>query len=171
MLKFLSCAMVLFSSTFLGFLKAADFEKREKILRCFISDLEFIKNEITHLKTPIFEVLRKLGNSNGETGAFYRAVAEKFVQSKDVPLSEIFDAETEKINEYFPLKKGDGDGLHMLARSLGKSDTDGQSALILQAERALNILLDEAVSEKNKNARLYKSLGFYFGILLVIMFF
>lgn len=105
MLKFLSCALVLFSSTFLGFLKAADFEKREKILRCFISDLEFIKNEITHLKTPIFEVLQKLGNSNGETGAFYREVAEKFVQNKDMPLSEIFDAETDKINEYFPLKK------------------------------------------------------------------
>ena len=44
-------------------------------------------------------------------------------------------------------------------------------ALILQAERALNMRLDEAVSDKNKNARLYKSLGFYFGILLVIMFF
>ena len=97
--------------------------------------------------------------------------SDKFVQNKDVPLSEIFDAETDKINEYFPLKKGDGDGLHFLARSLGKSDTDGQSALILQAERALNMRLDEAVSDKNKNARLYKSLGFYFGILLVIMFF
>ncbi|UKI36551.1 MAG: stage III sporulation protein AB [Clostridiales bacterium] len=60
----------------------------------------------------------------------------------------------------------------MLARSLGKSDTDGQSALILQAERALNIRLDEAVSEKTKKTRAFiKSMGFYFGILLVIMFF
>lgn len=171
MLKLLSCAAVLFSSTFLGFLKAADFEKREKILRCFISDLEFIKNEITHLKTPIACVLQKLSVSNGETSAFYRAVTEKIACNKDTPLSEIFDEESEKITEYFPLKKDDSDGLRILARSIGKSDTEGQDALILQAENALNLRLDEAVCEKNKNARLYKSLGFYFGILLVVMFF
>lgn len=171
MLKFLSCVIVLFSSTFLGFLKAADFEKREKILRCFLSDFVFIKNEITELKTPVLSIMRKLADLNCETSDFYRRVCEKSVQNKDVPISEIFSFEAERAKEYFPLKSGDTDVLRSLALSFGKSDIEGQRALLSQAEKNLNLRLDDAVREKNKNARLYKSLGFYFGILLVVMFF
>ncbi len=171
MFKILACAAILFSSTALGFLKAADFEKRENILKHLKSDLDFIQNEIAFMLTPIDEIIGKLSRKEGELKIFYKSVYEKILQNTDVPFSQIWLGETKKLEKVLPLTKSDTDVLSLLGQSFGKSDVDGQISAIKTAFQSLNIQLDSAVSDKNKNSRLFKSLGFYAGILIIVMFF
>lgn len=171
MFKLFASFMILISSTLLGFLRAADFEKREKILKRLKYDLDFIKNEITFMRTPVEGIIKKLSETEGELKIFYKTVYDEIRKNADTSVSQIWLCKTEETLKLMPITKGDADVLRLLGQSFGKSDTDGQSAVINTAAENLNLQLCNAVSEKEKNSHLFKSLGFYAGILIVVMFF
>ena len=67
------------------------------------------------------------------------------------------------------LKKEDNEILKMLSNLLGKTDRDGQIAEIEVTKEYLETQIAEAIEEKRKNMKLYKTLGTVIGCSVGIL--
>ena len=65
--------------------------------------------------------------------------------------------------------KEDKDIIKGLAKMLGKTDIDGQVSEIRLTCKFLDVQIKDAEIEKNKNEKLYKTLGATVGLALVII--
>ena len=65
--------------------------------------------------------------------------------------------------------KEDKDIIKGLAKMLGKTDIDGQVSEIRLTCKFLDVQIKDAENEKNKNEKLYKTLGATVGLALVII--
>jgi stage III sporulation protein AB len=69
-----------------------------------------------------------------------------------------------------PLKKEDIEILEDIALGLGKSDSQSQINIINPATERIKAKLKESTEKEAKLGKMYKSLGFAAGIIIVIMF-
>ena len=63
----------------------------------------------------------------------------------------------------------DKDIVKGLAKMLGRTDIDGQVSEIRLTSKFLEVQLKEAENQKNKNEKLYKTLGITIGLAIVIV--
>lgn len=171
MIKIISCVLILFSSVALGYLKSKDFEKRQKILTCLKANVIFMENEMMLIRTNVLDIIKKLSKSGGDMRQFYNEVVNQYNKDTESAISEIWKISADKFFKEAPVLKSDIDILCLLGEGLGKSDIEGQQKIFNTVKQELDIKLEEAVNDKNKNSRLYKSLGFYMGVLIIVMFF
>ncbi len=59
--------------------------------------------------------------------------------------------------------------LKSLGKLLGKTDIDGQISQIEIVETFINTQIEKAENEKNKNSKMYKTLGVVLGLVIVII--
>ncbi len=170
MLKILACALIIFSSAALGYLKSKDFERRQKILTAFEANVVFMQNEMSFVKTNVIDIIKKLSNFGGVTDVFYKEILTQYVNKNESTISDLWVESAHKNFKDEPILKGDLEVICLMAEGIGKSDVEGQNKIFNAVKSALKIKIDEAILDKNKNARLYKSLGFYVGVLIVVMF-
>jgi len=66
-------------------------------------------------------------------------------------------------------KKDDIEILRNLGNMLGKTDSEGQVNQIEEIKELLNIQIENANIDKQKNEKLYKTLGMTIGLAIVII--
>ena len=84
-----------------------------------------------------------------------------------VTILETFLRANGKISTNF--SKEDKHIIKTLGKMLGKTDIDGQVSEIEQANEFLHIQIEKAEKERQKNEKLYKSLGMVIGIAIIII--
>ena len=72
---------------------------------------------------------------------------------------------------YLNMKNEDFDVIETLGNTLGKTDIDGQINGINQFKERLSIQIKQAELDKNKNSKMFKSLGTIVGLVIVILLF
>ena len=72
---------------------------------------------------------------------------------------------------YLNMKNEDFDVIETLGNTLGKTDIDGQINGLNQFKERLSIQIKQAELEKNKNSKMFKSLGTIVGLVIVILLF
>ncbi|CAG7840972.1 stage III sporulation protein AB [Clostridium novyi B str. ATCC 27606] len=169
-LKILGCALVLISSSLLGFIYGQNLKKRFFQLKEIEQAVYQLKNEMLYSHNSLPDI--------------FNNVSEKC----DKPICDIFkeiskllyDQEVESVYEAFKkslinnslklnLKKYDIDIILNLSKSLGESDIDGQQSMLTLTLRNINSQLDSAEKVMQKNIKMYRYLGFSLGAILVIM--
>ncbi|MBE7038548.1 MAG: hypothetical protein E7404_06585 [Ruminococcaceae bacterium] len=171
MIKILSCIMILISSIALGYLKALDFEKRYSVLVSLKTSIVFIENEMSLIRESVIDIIKKLCSKDLETGLFYKEVLNEKEKNNEMAISDVFKIAADNFYKYMPITNDDKALLYLLGESFGKSDVEGQIKIFNTLKCELDAKIEEAKSLKNKNAKLYKSLGFYMGILIIVMLF
>jgi len=170
MIKFISCFIILTTSTIGGFVYAESFRKRVKHLNEFERALTQLENEIEYTHTPLPEALE--------------CVAEK----SESPVKEIFDKISKLLyrNEvdsvYNAFKKclaNETNSLNLnledinvildLSKSLGESDIEGHRKIFSLVKMNLKKRISIAEESMNKNLKLYRYLGFSIGAMIVIV--
>jgi len=169
MIKILSCVMVFLSSYLLGYLKALDLEKRYLILTSYNTSIVFIENEMSLIRESVIDIIKKLANTDMEISTFYKIVLSEKEKNPHLAISDIFKTATENYFKIVPLLKEDKDLFYLLGKSFGKSDIEGEIKILNTLKTQLNTKTDKAKKDKEKNLKLYKSLGFYLGLLIIVM--
>ena len=67
------------------------------------------------------------------------------------------------------MKKEDIDIIRNLGRLLGKTDIEGQISEIKLVNNFLDIQIKDAEEEKNKNEKMYRTLGIVAGMTITIL--
>lgn len=167
-LRFLFLILILSCSTSIGFLLSKKYSDRLNELVTIDKLMQIMKNKIKFTRKPLIDILREISNIKEND-----YISELFLDiSKNLDKKTVIDAWNESIEEkktYLNLNSEDINLIKSLSSILGKTDIDGQMSGINQFSTLLKVQIMEAEREKNKNAKMYKSLGTIVGLALVIM--
>lgn len=155
---------------FLSSLKAGKIIAKKYSNRVF--ELKEMKNALNMFLTKIKftyesvpETFNEIGNNvNGNIGKIFRTASENM---KEKAAGEAWEEVIDKTET--SLTDEDKSIIKNLGRMLGKTDLDGQVSEIKLVQNFLNTQIEVAEKEKQKNEKLYKTLGGVVGLVIVII--
>ena len=164
--KILILILVFGSSFSIGKLIAGKYINRVKELKEMKSALNIFETKIKFTYESVPEIFEQIGNQmEGNIGSVFKESSKKM---KDVSAGEAWIQSIEKTESN--LNKEDKEILKKLGKLLGRIDADGQISEIELVSNFLDTQIDIAENERNKNEKMYKTLGGIIGLTLVIIF-
>ena len=164
-LKYIILFFIFFSSLGIGFVISNKYKLRVIELREIKNLLNMLKTKMKFTYEPIPEILEDISSSfQGNILELINIIKLKInIMPAGLAWQEGVDG------TYLNLNKEDKQILKKLGNLLGKTDLDGQLAEIEVTESFLNKQIEKAEIEKQKNEKMYKTLGVIFGIGFVII--
>lgn len=155
---------------FLGSLRAGKIIAKKYSNR--VTELKEMKNALNMFLTKIKftyesvpETFSEIGNNiNGNIGKIFKTASENM---KEKSAGEAWEEVIDKVETN--LTDEDKSIIKKLGRMLGKTDLEGQISEIKLVQNFLNTQIDLAEKEKQKNEKLYKTLGGVIGLAIVII--
>ena len=163
LLKFIDIISIFFICSYLGIYKAKYFENRVIELNKFQNALVMFKGKIEFTYEPIkniFEEISKIIYENNEN--IFKNIVER-----DCDICSSWNEEIMIIKNCLNME--DREIIKMLGKMLGKTDVKGQ---INEIELTLNLIerqIQKAEKEKEKNTKLYKTMGVVLGLGICII--
>lgn len=162
-LKIIILTLIFIFSYLIGLIIAKQYSKRVEELEDMKNSLNILEIKIRFSKEPlalIFKDIIKLSKN--------KEIFEKANENMKIMLAG--DAWRQAIeNMNTNLKKEDVEILKTLGNMLGKTDSEGQINQIEEIKELLNIQIQNADADKQKNEKLYKTLGMTIGLAIVII--
>ncbi|RNB81151.1 stage III sporulation protein AB [Brevibacillus fluminis] len=171
MLKLIGAAVILFSCSMVGWQMGRYYAFRPLDIRTMIISLQMLETEIVYGATPLHRAMAKIGERmRSGIGRMFLTASELLTQ-EDEPqsTSESWRQAIEKNWSQTAMRKSEKDILLTLGMVLGNSDRDDQQKHLRLAITHLQGLEEEARSDKERYEKMYKSLGFLGGLLVVIL--
>ena len=172
-IRYIFLILVVTGSTSIGFLLSKSYGDRVKELKTLSNLINVLQNKIKFTHKPlssIFEEISQIPQNQKEHG-----ISKIFFKStKKIETRKLEDAWNDAISEerfFLNLKNEDIELIKSLGTLLGKTDIEGQMSEIEQFKMMLETQIKIAEEEKNKNSKIYKSLGTIIGLAIVIVLF
>lgn len=165
-IKIIVLPLIITICTILGIKKSKNYENREYILREAITLFKGIENEIKYMLMPLpnaIEITRQ--NLRTSLKDVMGAVSTKLLD-ENLEDGQIAN-EMDKLIELTPYDK---QILIQGITNLGQSDVEGQVGVIKLTVNTLENRLEEAIEDKKKNSKLYKTVGFLTGLMIAVIF-
>ena len=157
--------LIFLSSTYIGILISNRYKNRVNDLKEFKSILNVINTKIRYTYEPIGEICSEVSLMNDTNiGRLFGAISNGL---KERSVAEAWNFAIDTYGNNF--SKEDKHIIKSLGKMLGKTDIDGQVSEIAQAHEFLNVQIDKAEKDRQKNEKLYKSLGMVIGIAIIII--
>ena len=167
-IRYIFLILILASSTSIGFLLSSRYLNRVKELKALSNFINIIQNKIKFTRKPLKEIFLDLSKLEDDTNikSIFFSLSKKIDNKK---LSDVWNDVIEEEKKNLSLKEEDISLLKTLGNTLGKSDVDGQMSGIDLFTELLKVQAQKAEKEKEKNAKMYKSLGAIIGLVIVIV--
>lgn len=162
-LKIIFLILIFGSSSMIGIIIAKQYSKRLEELEDMKNALNLIETKIRFSKEPLSLIFKDISNVSKNKEIFEKTNENM----NDMLVGKAWKEAVEKANTNF--KKEDIKILLMLGNMLGKTDSEGQINNIEEIKELLNIQIENANLEKQKNEKLYKTLGMTIGLVIIIM--
>ncbi len=164
LIKCFNLISIIFVCSYIGILKAQKYEIRVIELNKFQNSLSLLKNKMEFTYEPIksiFEEISKIIYKN-EKNIFYETI------KNDCEVTENWILFSDKLID--KLTKEDVYIIKSFGKLLGKTDIHGQVSEIILTQNLIEKQIINAEIEKQKNSKMYKSLGVICGIAICIIF-
>lgn len=163
--KFIFLTIILFGTSYIGILMAKKYSNRVKDLKEMRKALNFFEDKIKFTYEPIPDVFEEISSKVNEN------IGEIFKSSANLMQNESAGVSWEKAvdNANTNFSKEDNEIIKGLAKMLGKTDIDGQVSEIRLTNKFIDVQIKDAENEKNRNEKLYKTLGVTVGLAIVIV--
>lgn len=165
-IKIIVLPLIIALCTILGIKKSKRYETREYILREAITLFKGIENEIKYMLMPLPNAI-EITRQNLKTSLKDVAGDISLKYLKENLEEKSIAEEVEKLTE---LTSYDKQILTLGLTSLGTRDVEGEVSSINLTVSNLEDRLKEAVCDKNKNSKLYKTVGFVAGLMIAVIF-
>ncbi|MBP3285176.1 MAG: stage III sporulation protein AB [Clostridia bacterium] len=168
-MKILGCVLVIAISMVIGRLLAESYVDRVKNLSNFITALEMLKSKILFQQEIFEDIFDDISQvCNKVLKGFFTEITEE-LRNSNIPVSEIWCRKVEEHFPYFDFTYEDEKILLDFGALLGKDDLEGQVRLINSTIERLKGQLMAADAEKNKYAKLYRTIGGIGGTALAVI--
>ena len=168
-MKIIGCILVIIICMLIGRTMAQGYIERVKNLQEFITALSLLRSKIAFGQEVLEISFIDIGIAcKNKVGKIFTDVAEE-LKSTNIPVSEIW---SNKIDEYFTsldFNFGDEKILIDFGNMLGRGSIDEEVRNINLAVERLKTQLDNATLEKEKYARLYRTIGGIGGSALAVI--
>ena len=156
---------IFLSSTYIGILISNKYKNRVKDLKEFKSFLNIIDTKIRFTYEPIKDICKDLSEMS-ESGIGKMFLKVNYL-IRDKSLEDAWEEAIDEFGNNF--SKEDKNIIKPFGKMLGKTDVVGQASQISQLQEFLKIQIEKAEIEKQKNEKLYKSLGMVIGLVIIII--
>lgn len=169
--KLAGAALVLGSTTFVGWQAAGRYARRPREIRMLHTALAVLQTEVEYGATPLPEALTAAGESAGEpVGAIFRSAVRRLREGGGITPGEALTAAIEEAAPATALAKADLAVLLALAPVLGASGRDDQVRHLALARERMAGQEAQAQEERTKYERLARYAGVLTGAALVLIF-
>ena len=170
MKKIVFSGFIFFSSTYLGYIYGKAYSFRLENLIYLKQAIKVLETEIIYGATPLPEALANVcKKSNPKIASIFKDIRKDLVKNKRALIySSFLSIEDDLYNKYC-FKKKEIEILMDLGRVIGGSHRDDQEKNFLLTLVQLEEVILEAKSERDKNEKLYRSLGVIGGIGIIII--
>lgn len=164
-IKYISLTLILGISIYIGNIISKRYVDREKELIEMKKALAVFKTKIKFTYEPLYDIFYDISvKATGNISVFFENVCLKIKnESAEKAWSEALNITTTEMT------KDDIDVLQGLGKLLGKTDLEGQIREIELVDTFLDTQIKQAREEKEKNEKLYRTLGITIGLTLVII--
>ncbi|NLD20328.1 MAG: hypothetical protein GX663_08835 [Clostridiales bacterium] len=167
MLKILGCLMMFSGCTALGFIKAETYKLRRVELGNTLESIRLLQIDMTYKKETLQRAFKHL--QDVKPCWFSKLlIACSHNLSKSGSVTEAWQMSLKNSSDS-PLKKEDIVILNDIFTGLGKSDITGQESIFKPAIFRLEAAYDDALAEEKKQGRMFKCLGSFAGLAIVIL--
>lgn len=164
-IKMFVLLLIFLSSLKAGQIISKKYSNRVKELKEMKNALNMFLTKIKFTYESVPESFNEIGNNiNGNIGKIFRIASERM---KEKSAGDAWEETVEIIDT--SLAKEDKDIIKNLGRMLGKTDMEGQISEIKLVQNFLNTQIEIAEKDKQKNEKLYKTLGGVVGLAIVII--
>lgn len=171
-LKVTGAAMVVMASGLTGLAVARNYALRPRHLRDLQAALQMLETEIAYGATPLPEAFVRLSRRiEGPVGKFLARVAAFLADGQGRTAWEAWEAGLQMLRDSSSLIEADLDILRQFGFSLGVSDFSDQVRNLRLCREQLYAEEKKAEEERGKNERLWRTLGFLGGIVVVLIIF
>lgn len=166
-LKYIFIFLVFIICYIIGQVISKKYILRLEELKEFKNALNIIENKIKFTYEPLGEIFIQISKM------FSKSISEIFVQaSKNLRKENAQEAwENALENSITNLNKDDIENIKNFGKMLGKTDKEGQISSIELTKTFLEIQIEKARKEEEKNSKMYKTLGAIIGLAFVIILF
>lgn len=164
-LKMIIYSLIFLTCSYIGILKSQKYVQRVKELKGFKTGLNIFKTKIKFTYEPIPEIFKQISEKvDSEIGDVFKLAIK---QMKNTTANEAWST---AINvSTLNIEEEDKNVLKGLGNLLGQTDIKGQINQIELTDNFLDEQISKAEMQKEKNERLYRSLGMIIGIAIVIV--
>ena len=164
-LKYIILFFIFWTSSFIGILVSKRYSNRVKELQEMKSALLMFEAKIKFTYEPIPEIFKEISNKFSEhiEELFENSVTKMKNESASVAWCESIEESNNNMN------KEDKEVLKGLSKLLGKTDIEGQLNEIKLVNNFLDTQIKTAEDEKNKNEKMYRTLGIVAGMTITIL--
>ena len=155
-------------SGYIGIEMSSNLKAREEVLKDFSTFLTMLKSQMIYLNSSIptaFEYSRQTLNSQLKF-----AIENIVMDMTKFGVSKVDISIEENIKTLECLTKEDELFISSTLKNIGISDIDSQTNIIENAINVTEEKIKEAKDKKNKDSKVYKTVGLIAGIIVVVIF-
>jgi len=165
-LKYIDIILVIVVCGYIGFYKSKVFGYRVLELKKLKNALSIFKSKIEFTYEPIRDIFGEISRVvYNDDDNFFKNFCDKKI------FNDITMVWNQAVNETKDnLNKEDKEVILMLGKMLGKTDKNGQISEIEMVSNFLDKQIVDSEEQRNKNEKLYKTLGVICGLTIAIIF-
>lgn len=164
-IKWISLILVFITTFFIGILISIKYKKRVEELKEIKNALNIFETKIKYTYEPIPEIFNQI--SKISTNNISNIFKDSKEHMKNLNAGTAWNKALDESSTY--LIKDDIEVLRGLGKLLGKTDLQGQVSEIELTSNFLDLQIEKAEKEQDKNERMYKTLGAIVGLVFVIV--
>lgn len=167
MIKYISLIAILFLAIYIGNLMSKKYINRVKELIQMRLALNILKSKIKFTQIPLKDIFEQIQKNTEEANIkeFWNNVIREL--NNNLGIENAWENAIKKTET--SLNKEDLNILHDMGKMLGKTDVDGQVSNLEIASFFIETQIQKAEVEKQKNSKLYKTLGVVTGLAIIII--
>jgi len=168
-LKLVISLFIIILCSYVGYLKSKKLREREYILREMVTFLKLVENDILYMMNVLpnaYEIARQKLNTMLKD-VIGNIVVDMLNENYGDHMEENITRHIAQITE---LTSYDKEIFAQTLKNLGKSDVESQISMIQNSITIIENQIQEANEIKNKNAKLYRTIGAISGLMIVIVF-
>ena len=163
--KYIIIFLVFLICFLLGNIISKRYTLRVKELKDFSNALNIIENKIKFTYEPLSEIFMQTSRLLSENMSNIFIKASGYM--KEFSSEEAWSKGVDDTSTY--LNKEDIENIKSLGKLIGKTDKEGQVSHIELTRTFIELQLEKARKEEEKNAKMYKTLGAIIGLAIVII--
>ncbi|PLT34748.1 stage III sporulation protein SpoIIIAB [Bacillus sp. V5-8f] len=169
MLKLFGAAVIILATTWAGFEASRHLSQRPRQLRQLKMALQSLEAEIMYGHTPLADAALRLSKQIPKPLSWFFESFSLRLSSGETTVKIAWDESLKEIWKWLALKQGEFEILSQFGETLGRHDRYHQQKQIMLTMAHLEREENDAIDRQGKYEKMFKSLGFLSGLLLIIM--
>ena len=170
MIKLIAGIVILFGCGYSGILFSQRFKRRTKQLAELQRVMCELENSIEFLQIPIADALSSVSkNCETELKMTFIYISERLKSDPACDMELVWRRGFEKYRYSLDLKDEDIEIITDFSKNLGAGNREKEKNNIKATSMRLKLAEDEARAEMLQNTKMYRGLGFLFGIFIVVV--